>query len=118
MAKRILRNDDFYEVEDEMAYIIADSINTIVKTSLGERVGEPTFGCNIRTFLFDLENVLLEDIETDLVNAVLLWEPRVEIKNISLTNDSNQRSVEIVLELKVIETNESLRLTAKLNTEG
>lgn len=115
MATRIIRNDDFYYVESDILYVIADSINSILKTSPGERVGEPAYGCNMRSYLFDLENVLLEDIETDLVNAILTYEPRVEIEDITLTSDKEKYTLNIKLILKIIETNEALALTAEVS---
>jgi len=57
---------------------IAEAIRIILMTSKGERVMRPDFGCGLRSFAFGtMDETTLRLLETDIVQAITVWEPRV-----------------------------------------
>lgn len=65
---------------------INQSLNILLSTSLGERVMQPTYGCNLADFQFEPLNVGLIGYLKDLVeNAILYFEPRIIVENIQVT---------------------------------
>lgn len=58
---------------------IAESIRIILGTSKGERVMRPSFGCGMRDFVFGTtDDTTLRMLESSIVEAIRIWEPRVE----------------------------------------
>ncbi|WP_274650195.1 GPW/gp25 family protein [Paenibacillus humicola] len=57
---------------------IAEAIRIILSTSKGERAMRPDFGCGIRRFVFETtDETTLRLLETDVLDAIRVWEPRV-----------------------------------------
>ncbi len=57
---------------------IAEAIRIILMTSRGERVMRPDFGCGLRDFAFGTtDETTLRLLETDITQAITVWEPRV-----------------------------------------
>lgn len=58
---------------------IEESIRIILRTSKGERLMRPDFGCGLREFVFGTtDETSLRLIATDVQNAIRNWEPRVK----------------------------------------
>ena len=65
---------------------IDQSLDILLATSLGERVMQPKYGCNLVDFQFEPANNSLISYLVDLVdNAILLFEPRIQVEKISIT---------------------------------
>ncbi len=65
---------------------IEQSLNILLSTSLGERVMQPTYGCNLTEYLFEpLNNTLIGYIKDRVSNAILYYEPRIVVENIEVT---------------------------------
>jgi phage baseplate assembly protein W len=98
----IVLEDGFFQTSATEG-TLQESIARILLTSPGERVGNPTFGCRLKDFLFDLETYLMEDIQLEIIRALSKWEPRVVVQNITITKgeDLNRFFVNIQLLSKV-----------------
>jgi uncharacterized protein len=96
--------DFFKRKEDEN--LLKENITRILLTNKGERVNKPLFGSNLKTYLFENSNVLLEDVENDIRNAITTWEPRVAINSLEVSM-KNVNSAYILMELKNKETLQS-----------
>lgn len=71
---------------------IKEAIRIIIKTRKGERVMEPTFGCGIQNYLFDvLDYTTMIQMEHEIEEALTLWEPR--ITNVQVHIESDQKEV-------------------------
>lgn len=65
---------------------IEQSLNILLSTALGERVMEPTFGCDLRPYLFDpLSPHLIGYLKDRVRNAILYFETRISIISIDVT---------------------------------
>ncbi len=67
---------------------IAESIKIILGTSRGERIMRPEFGCGLKSYTFAETNyTTLNDIEADVKNALVMWEPRIIDVEVNCQND-------------------------------
>lgn len=65
---------------------INQSLNILLSTSLGERVMQPAYGCNLHDYLFEPLNSSVIGYIQDLVeNAILIYEPRIIAEKIQVT---------------------------------
>ena len=65
---------------------IDQSLHILLSTSVGERVMQPLYGCNLRDYQFEPVNVTFLGFLTDLVSrAILIFEPRIVVQEIKIT---------------------------------
>jgi uncharacterized protein len=91
---------------------IKESIRIIVTTAPGERVMRPDFGCGIHELVFStISRATLGMFESRIRQAIIKWEPRVEILNLDLgTADADRGRLDIQLTCRVRETNNEFNL--------
>lgn len=91
---------------------IRESIMIILSTSKGERVMHPTFGCNINEYVFAPNNTATASLLSFYVKEALLeWEPRIEVENVAVTpdeNESNKLNISIDYKIKTTNTGDNL----------
>jgi phage baseplate assembly protein W len=67
---------------------IQESIRIILETQYGERVMRPDFGCNLKRLLFAPNNETTASLARYYVEEGLTrWEPRIDILDVTVTND-------------------------------
>lgn len=67
---------------------VRQSIMMILSTAKGERVMRPDFGCDIHSFVFaTLDRSTLTQINSAVSEALMRWEPRIDVNDITMTND-------------------------------
>jgi phage baseplate assembly protein W len=72
---------------------VSDAIWLIVKTSLGERVMRPTFGAGVNDFVFQYNSsVIRTRLATAIKQALLKWEPRINLTQVSVDPVTNEPS--------------------------
>jgi phage baseplate assembly protein W len=80
-----------------------DNLKNLILTKKGERILNPTFGCDIHKVLFEqLDGELIENkIETAILDAVSTWLPYLSINEIIFDYDDNDIDLNrINLEIK------------------
>lgn len=80
--------------------LITENIKRILLTQKGERVGEPDFGSNVKTYLF-MPQVFVSDVIDEIKNSIERCEPRVSVKSCSLISADQNDIVNIKLELEL-----------------
>ena len=101
---------------------INQSLNILLSTSLGERVMQPSYGCNLSDYLFEsLNSSLIGYIKDRVENAILVYEPRIVVEKIEVTDDGSLDLVEgrftIVVEYTIPGTNSRVQLCIRLLQE-
>ncbi len=88
------------------------SIAMIVGTAPGERVMRPEFGCRIWDQLFEPINpTTLGEMEEAVEEAILRWEPRVEISSVIAEPDQDTAEVvNISIAYEIRQTNDTRNL--------
>jgi hypothetical protein len=89
---------------------IRESLNILLSTSLGERVMQPDYGCNLDDYMFEsLNNSLIGLIKHHVENAILFYEPRIIAENVDVTAadsaELNEGKFTITVEYTIPETN-------------
>jgi len=75
---------------------IAQSIWIILGTAPGERLMRPDFGCGIHNLLFSVNNATTAGLaEFEVRHALLMWEPRINVKNVRVTTERERLIVSI-----------------------
>ena len=95
--------------------VINDSIRTILSTSQGERVMNPLFGSNLKSYLFEIMNDRTAlKIKSDVRNSIELFEDRINIIDVVVDADLDSNFYEIFVLYKIIATNQRDLFTGKI----
>jgi phage baseplate assembly protein W len=74
---------------------IKQSLNILLSTSLGERVMQPKYGCNLNDYVFDgLSSSTIGYIKERVANSILYYEPRIIAEKIDVTADDSMDLLE------------------------
>ncbi|PSJ18964.1 GPW/gp25 family protein [Nitrosomonas supralitoralis] len=67
---------------------IRESLYILLSTNPGERVMQPTYGCDLKTMVFEELSETNVTVIVDLVKrAILFFEPRVTVEKVSVNSD-------------------------------
>lgn len=81
---------------------IEKSLHILLTTTVGERVMQPKYGCNMEELVFEPLNTTTKTLMKDKIQtAILYFEPRIDVMRIEM-NDSNQLEGEILIEIDYI----------------
>lgn len=85
---------------------IHSSLEILLSTTLGERIMQPTYGSNLKEYIFDPLDSSLDAFLKDLIKtAILYFEPRIHLDKISLESEALEGKVTISLEYRIRSTN-------------
>ena len=85
---------------------IEQSLAVLFTTSLGERLLHPTYGCDLRRYLFEPMNVSTTTLIQDLVStAILYFEPRIRPDAVTLSEVAEDGILRIQVDYTVRTTN-------------
>ena len=69
---------------------INESLNILLSTSLGERVMQPRYGCNLNDYVFEsLSSSMIGYIKDRVEQAILFYEPRIVAEKIEVTDSGS-----------------------------
>lgn len=94
---------------------VNQSLKNLIKTSLGERLFQPTIGSDVYAMLF--ENNIPEDVdllELVIKNTIDNNEPRVNLLGVQIEEQSNENALEITIYYTLINNPEPITLTVLL----
>lgn len=91
---------------------IREALWIILSTAKGERVMHPDFGCGIHDFVFASLNIsTMGMIESKVREALLCWEPRIEILRVEVSLEkADAGKLEVQIEYRVRTTNNQFNL--------
>ncbi len=89
---------------------IRQSIMIIMGTEPGERIMRPDFGAGLNRFVFEPANTTtMALVQTRVHDALVDWEPRIEVLDVKVTTDANEKN------LLLVETSYRVRATNTLH---
>lgn len=94
---------------------VNQSLRNLIKTSLGERLFQPTVGSDVYSMVF--ENTVPEDItllELFIKNTIDNNEPRVNLLGVDVKDQTNENALEITIYYTLINNPEPITLTVLL----
>jgi len=94
---------------------LSESIERIMLTSPGERVNNPTFGCMLKSSIFDFSTYLTEDIIVNVTNAINKWEPRVNVLSVTI-DQIDQQTFNASVNVQNVATQQVFSITTILTT--
>jgi len=101
---------------------VRESLCTILRTTRGERMERPDFGCRLAQLLFEPNSVAtLRLIQEEVTSAVSRWEPRVRLDEVvASVNPADPRAVDVSLAYTLVATGgrERLQLTISPDPGG
>lgn len=86
---------------------ICESLSILLSTSLGERVMQPNYGCNLQELMFEtLSPTVASNIKELIRTAILYYEPRISINRLEVNLDNQLDGlVDIVVDYTILSTN-------------
>jgi phage baseplate assembly protein W len=85
---------------------VKSSLHIIISTITGERVMQPSFGCNLMPFVFESMTVpTLSMMQKIVREALTLHEPRIQVDDVRTTVFQEEGKVSIEVEFTLITTN-------------
>jgi len=119
---RAINNTTFLSDVDSIFDLVAvqNSIVTVFTTSPGQKILNPTFGLDLRSYLFEpiTENTAFF-IRDDIFNNLSKYEPRVVVRNVSVIPNIDEQLYEITLQIDVPQLNiYGVSIKNILNSEG
>jgi phage baseplate assembly protein W len=74
---------------------IRQSLHILLSTSLGERVMQPDYGCNLNDYVFEgLNSTTIGYIKERVANSILYYEPRIVVERIEVTSAGSVDNLE------------------------
>lgn len=71
---------------------ICQAIRIILSTNPGERLMRQDFGAGLNAFVFEpVSTTTMALIQTRVQEALIAWEPRIDVEQVKVTTDSNER---------------------------
>jgi uncharacterized protein len=81
---------------------IEQSLHILLTTTLGERVMQPKYGCNMDTLVFEPLNTGTKTIMIDKIKtAILFFEPRIDVQRIEMNTQSDLEG-QILIEIDYV----------------
>jgi uncharacterized protein len=79
---------------------VRQAILIILGTNRGERVMRPDFGAGLKSFVFEpVSTSTMALVETRVREALVDWEPRIDVVDVAVTTDEIQRN-RLLIELR------------------
>lgn len=76
---------------------ICQSLQILLSTSLGERVLQPTYGCNLTELMFEpLSPTVTGNIKELVRTAILYHEPRIRLNGLNLSLDPETQGLVLI----------------------
>lgn len=101
---------------------ISESIWTILSTPRRSRIMSPGFGCGMHDYLFSPNNATTRAmIATDVRNALVKWEPRIDVLKVNATtraDNPNMLMVEVDYRIRTNNANSNIVYPFYLNEGG
>ena len=71
---------------------VREAVLIVLATDKGERVMRPDFGAGLRSFVFGpLNQTTLQRVQTQVQEALVKWEPRITVEQVSVTIDPSEQ---------------------------
>ena len=93
-------DSDFFVIKEDKE-LVSESIVRIISTNMQERVDNPYFGVNLRSFIFEPNDDISKTQIISLISQqITTYEPRVNIVNVTLENEDNYLMIVISFKMK------------------
>jgi phage baseplate assembly protein W len=96
---------------------IKSNLINLLLTNKGERVMNPTFGCDIKRQLFqNITTELQQKIIDIIVESVRIFIPEIQLLNVVVSPDIDSNSISITIDYKIVISNTPGQVTIQFET--
>ncbi|MDA0687738.1 MAG: GPW/gp25 family protein [Proteobacteria bacterium] len=102
------RNDGVLELQTvSLEADIKESLSILLATAPGERVMQPTFGCGLKTMIFEnVDETAITEMKDLIERAILFFETRIDLDDIYIDTDNIYDGLmEIDIHYTIVSTN-------------
>jgi len=95
---------------------VKSNLLNLLLTDIGERVMNPTFGCNLKRFLF--EGITEDNIElltNNLLESIYLFVPEITITNIQIVPNTDYNTIALYIDYILNISNTPDQVTVQFN---
>ena len=90
---------------------IEQSLHILLSTIPGERVMHTRYGCELNRYLFEeVDQSLLTNLKNEITEAIIDYEPRITVDQVTITNDMLQGLLLIHIDYTIKATNSRYNL--------
>ena len=94
---------------------VKQSVLNILRTNHGERPFNPTFGANLRAFLFEnINHVTAASIASQIKTAITNDEPIVKVLNVNVKTFPDNNNIQITVTIQIVSIGEVVDVDATL----
>ena len=87
---------------------IEKSLQILLTTTIGERLMEPRYGCNMEEYVFESMSTTTKTLMKDMVQtAILYYEPRIDVTSFEVDDSSQLEGIILIKVEYVIRTTNS-----------
>jgi uncharacterized protein len=87
---------------------IESSLEILLTTKIGERIMQPTYGCNLDEMVFESTNLTMLTYMKDLIeNAILYHEPRIELEKLEIDTSRQVEGLLLIVLYYLVRTTNS-----------
>jgi phage baseplate assembly protein W len=91
-------NKDFFVIDSDET-LAAEYLTRALSTSPGEMVNKPDFGSKVKGYLFEYNDVIMQDIEREIQKVAEKYIPNFLVSNIQINSDQENHTITIVFDL-------------------
>ena len=117
-----LRQSNITDIEAINDYTaISKSLANILSTSPEERILNPSFGLDLRSYLFTPASKRIAYlIGLDFLQKLPIFEPRIQVTSVDIEvlEDDNSYVINVGFNIPLLESNTNFTLQGKLNSDG
>jgi phage baseplate assembly protein W len=78
---------------------IKSNLINLLLTSVGERVMNPTFGCELKKFIFEgITDLNLDNLKISLTNSISIFVPEITVTDINFDPDEDNNILNLTVE--------------------
>jgi hypothetical protein len=101
--KGIGYGEDFFMIKKDEE-LIKEHITRLILTNNGERVGNYSFGSNIKDYLFSFSLLVKQDMETSFIDLLKVKMPEITIRNFSVSLNQDIHTMYVSFDILKNET--------------
>ena len=95
---------------------IKSNLVNLLLTDVGERVMNPTFGCNLRRFLFEgITENNIDNLKENLNNSIAVFVPEISVTDITVVSNNDFNTIDSTVNYFLIISSTPDQVTVQFN---
>ena len=105
----------FYSTYTTKDQIKSNLINLLL-TSVGERIMNPNFGCELKNFLFEgINESNINDLKISINNSISLYIPEITVSSVDVVSNRDNNLIDVTISYILNISNNADQVTVQFN---